>query len=181
MNRKIALASTGSIAVLNIPHLVIMLRKAMSCKVAPILSEGAIKFITPLAIECIAEEQPIAGRVDDYSDKQIENHLSTCQVFVLAPATANSIAKLANGISDSLPTRAASLFKGPIIIAPAMNEMMWNKNATIRNINSLSNMGFHLVGPSPGLEIATYQSSQTSMATIDEIFEKIISVAPMSF
>ena len=77
-------------------------------------------------------------------------HLTRAQLLVVAPATANTLAKLAHGIADNLVTEAALAHRGPVLVAPAMNPRMWSHAATQANVDLLRSRGVHVVGPDEG-------------------------------
>ncbi|MBR3219187.1 MAG: phosphopantothenoylcysteine decarboxylase, partial [Thermoguttaceae bacterium] len=97
--------------------------------------------------------------------------------MVVAPATANILAKAAYGIADDLVSATLLAFPGPILMAPAMNTVMWNKPATARNIRRLSEDGVHFVGPASG-HLGCGDTGAGRMAEPEEIFSAIERLFP---
>ena len=77
-------------------------------------------------------------------------HLERADLFVVAPCTANTLAKLAQGIADNVLTEAALAHRGPVLVAPAMNHRMWSNAATRANVRTLAERGIELIGPEEG-------------------------------
>src|SRR5205807_7149816 len=88
--------------------------------------------------------------------------------LVIAPCTANTLAKLAQGIADNVLTEAALAHRGPILVAPAMNHRMWSHPATQANVQTLRDRGVELIGPEEG-ELAEGEAGVGRMSEPDEI------------
>src|SRR5262249_3161579 len=95
-------------------------------------------------------------------------HLTQADLLVVAPCTANTLAKLAQGLADNLPTEAALAHRGPVLVAPAMNPRMWSHAATRANVELLRTRGVELVGPDEG-ETAEGEWGVGRMAEPEEI------------
>ena len=93
-------------------------------------------------------------------------------MFLIAPCTANVLGKIANGIADDLLSTTVLAFSGPIILAPAMNEIMWLKPAVKRNVKTLNKDGFLFVGPETG-RLSCGDSGIGRMAEPEQILQKI--------
>lgn len=174
MLRKVIIACTGSVAVFSIPNLIIALRRAFDAQIIPMMSPSAAKFITPFGLSIVAGSDVIASGIDVNSLKQ---RLNGANVFLIAPATANTIAGLASGRSASLIDRTFAIFEGPVVVAPAMNGNMWHHPATQRNIHTLREMDVNLVMPGDGIEITDLRRSVSALASIDQIIAKLIEVS----
>jgi phosphopantothenoylcysteine decarboxylase/phosphopantothenate--cysteine ligase len=98
-------------------------------------------------------------------------HLERADLYVIAPATANTIAKLAHGLADNVVTEAALAHGGPLVVAPAMNVRMWEHPATQANVALLRERGVELVGPAEG-ELAEGETGMGRMAEPEEIFAR---------
>src|SRR5262249_35749854 len=99
-------------------------------------------------------------------------HLLHADLLVVAPCTANTLAKLAQGIADNVLTEAALAHRGPVLVAPAMNHLMWSHTATQANAATLRGGGVELIGPGEG-ELAEGESGTGRMSEPEEIFRRI--------
>jgi phosphopantothenoylcysteine decarboxylase/phosphopantothenate--cysteine ligase len=133
-------------------------------EVTPLLTPGAERFVTAETFRALART-PADQAADPYP------HLARAELLVIAPATANTIAKLAHGLADNLVTEAALAHAGPILVAPAMNVRMWEHPATQANVALLRARGVHLVGPEEG-ELAEGESGLGRMAEPETIFAR---------
>src|SRR5207248_9953525 len=102
---------------------------------------GAERFVSARTFHALARRSTLD---DPYP------HLTRAELLIVAPATANTLAKLAHGIADNLVTEAALAHRGPAVVAPAMNPRMWSHPATRANVEVLRARGVHLVGPDEG-------------------------------
>src|SRR4051794_14700832 len=109
--------------------------------VVPLVTPGAERFVSVETFRALAR-RPAA---DD-----VYLHLTRADLLVVAPGTANTLAKLAHGLAASLPTEAALARRGPVVVAPAMNPRMWTPAATQANAGLLRARGAELVGPDEG-------------------------------
>jgi phosphopantothenoylcysteine decarboxylase / phosphopantothenate---cysteine ligase len=132
--------------------------------VTPLLTPGAERFVTAETFRALARVSA-EGTADPYP------HLARAELLVIAPATANTIAKLALGLADNLVTEAALAHAGPILVAPAMNVRMWEHPATQANVALLGERDVHLVGPEEG-ELAEGESGLGRMAEPETIFAR---------
>lgn len=139
-NKKILVGITGGIAVYKICSLINMFIKE-GADVKVIMTEAAIKFVSPLTFQALTNHAVYSDMFEIINKEEVE-HISLAKwadIFVLAPATANTIGKVANGILDNLLTTviAALPQKIKVIIAPAMNSEMWKNPIVQENINKL--------------------------------------------
>jgi phosphopantothenoylcysteine decarboxylase/phosphopantothenate--cysteine ligase len=137
---RILLGVTGGIAAYKACELTRLLVKA-GHDVIPLVTPGAQRFVTEETFLALARRP---RNEDAYA------HLARADVLVVAPCTANTLAKLANGIADNVLTEAALAHRGPILVAPAMNPRMWMHPATRANVETLRARGVELVGPDEG-------------------------------
>jgi len=128
--------------------------------VVPLVTPGAERFVTAETFRALARRP--AG--DD-----VYLHLTRADILVVAPCTANTLAKLAHGISDNVLTEAALAHRGPVLVAPAMNPRMWAHPATRANVDVLRSRGIVFVGPDEG-ETAEGELGVGRMAEPEEIF-----------
>jgi phosphopantothenoylcysteine decarboxylase / phosphopantothenate---cysteine ligase len=137
---RVLLGVTGGIAAYKACELTRLLVKA-GHEVIPLVTPGAERFVTAETFNALARRPP----ADD-----LYAHLTRADLLVVAPCTANTLAKLAQGISDNLLTEAALAHRGPVLLAPAMNPRMWSHPATRANAETLAARGVELVGPDEG-------------------------------
>ncbi len=149
--KTIVLGITGSIAAYKAADIASKLIQA-GAKVEVIMTESAQKFIAPLTLRALTGRQPITSMWDDTGEFSIE-HVSLAEaadVVLIAPATANTIAKLACGLADDILSSTVLAAKAPVIIAPAMNYNMYEAAVTQANIEKLKARGCIFVEPETG-------------------------------
>ena len=151
VGKKVALGVTGGIAAYKAAEILRGLQRA-GCKVRVAMSKRACEFIQPLTFRALSGEHVI---VDDYAPDNPDPiaHITFSQsvdLFLIAPATANIIAKFARGIADDFLTSTYLASNAPVLIAPAMNATMWRHPATQRNLQQLREDGVHIVDPDEG-------------------------------
>ncbi len=137
---RVLLGVTGGISAYKACELTRLLVKA-GHEVIPLVTPGARRFVTEETFLALARRNP---REDVYP------HLTRADLLVVAPCTANTLAKLAHGIADNVLTEAALAHRGPVLVAPAMNPRMWAHPATRANVEALRARGVELVGPDEG-------------------------------
>src|SRR4051795_276180 len=137
---RILLGVTGGIAAYKACELTRLLVK-QGHEVIPLVTRGAQRFVTEETFLALARRP----RNDD-----VYEHLTRADLLVVAPCTANTLAKLAQGIADNVLTEAALAHRGPVLVAPAMNPRMWQHPATRANVETLRARGVELVGPDEG-------------------------------
>jgi phosphopantothenoylcysteine decarboxylase/phosphopantothenate--cysteine ligase len=137
---RILLGVTGGIAAYKACDLTRLFVKA-GHEVVPLVTSGAERFVRAETFQALARRP---------AHDDVYLHLTRADLLVVAPCTANTLAKLANGISDDLLTEAALAHRGPVLVAPAMNPRMWAHPATRANAETLVARGVELVGPDEG-------------------------------
>lgn len=149
--KRILLVISGGIAAYKSLDLIRRLRER-GAEVRPVMTAGAQQFVTPLAVGALS-----AGHVytDLFSreDEQDVGHIRLardCDLIVIAPATADLMAKMANGLADDLASTLLLATDRPVLLAPAMNPKMWSHVATRRNVATLRKDGLTFVGPNAG-------------------------------
>ncbi len=142
---------TGGIAAYKSLLLIRALR-ASGVRVVPVMTESASQFVTPLSVSALAEN-PVRSKLFDLEAEAKMGHIElsrSADLIVIAPATANFIAKIANGLADDLASTLVSAARAPIMIAPSMNVAMWENAATQENMSKLGERGFLSIGPTKG-------------------------------
>jgi phosphopantothenoylcysteine decarboxylase/phosphopantothenate--cysteine ligase len=171
--KKILLGVSGSIAAYKAASLIRLLVKNKA-EVKVIMTTSASLFITPLTLATLSKNEVITDFANDM--QQWNNHVELgiwADMMLIAPASANTIAKMANGISDNLLLAAYLSAKCPVAIAPAMDVDMWKHVATQRNIDRLI-ADKVLVLPVGNGELASGLSGEGRMAEPEEILQFII-------
>ena len=170
-DKQIVLGVTGGIASYKACDLTSRLVKA-GAKVRVVLTENAAKFVPPLTFETLSGN---AASTDTFAPRRELEHIALAKwadAFLIAPATANCLAKLANGIADDLLSTTALAMTAPLLIAPAMNSNMWRHPATQANLKTLIGRGARTVGPGVG-RLACGDDDVGRMAEPSEIVEAL--------
>jgi phosphopantothenoylcysteine decarboxylase/phosphopantothenate--cysteine ligase len=149
--RRVALGVSGGIAAYKAAEILRGLQRA-GCRVRVAMTEHATKMIAPLTFRALSGDHVV---VDDYAPGNPDPiaHITfsqTIELFLVAPATANIIAKFANGIADDFLTSTYLASTAPVVVAPAMNTTMWRHPATVRNLQRLRDDGVHIIEPDAG-------------------------------
>ncbi len=148
--KRILLGVTGSIAAFKACDLVRYLRQC-DAEVRVVLTESGEKFVTPLTLETLSGHRVLTSL---WTGELGNHHIDTARwadVALVAPATANTLAKLAHGIADDLLTTELLALKCPLAVAPAMNPAMFSNPATQANLSTLRARGVHVIGPVIGV------------------------------
>jgi phosphopantothenoylcysteine decarboxylase/phosphopantothenate--cysteine ligase len=169
--KKIILIIGGGIAAYKSLDLIRLFKK-QNCKIKVVITESGKKFVTPLSVASLSQNKVYQDIFD--SEKEAEmDHISLSRwsdIILFAPATANSIAKLASGKADDLASTLILASNKQIILAPAMNVRMWLHKATQNNINKLLDFGYLSVGPSAG-DMACGEYGEGKMSSPEQIYE----------
>jgi phosphopantothenoylcysteine decarboxylase/phosphopantothenate--cysteine ligase len=167
--RRVLLGVTGSIAAYKAAELV-RLFKRRGWDVSVVMTRAATEFVGELTFRTLSQN-PVGVDMFQATTEWQPDHISRsdwAEVLVIAPCTANVMAKMANGLADDLLTCTALACQAPIVVAPAMNEKMWTHAATRRNVEVLTNRGVHVMGVGRGDLACGYQGSGR-MSEPDEI------------
>jgi len=172
MASNILIAITGSISAYKIADVVSELGKR-GHQVQCILSESAAQFVTPLVLETLSG-RPVKSALfgADVSGTEHIDLARWADIFVVAPATANVLAKLAHGMADDLLTTVALATTAPMLIAPAMNTVMWEHPATRQNLDTLIARGASVIDPAAGT-LACGEVGVGKLAPVTTIVEAI--------
>jgi len=147
--KTIVLGMTGSIAVTECFSLIRELIRH-GAKVIPVMTPSAVKLVAPDAIEFASGVKPIVDLTGQTEHIKYLGDSTAADLFMIFPATANTISKIANGIDDTSVTSFATVALGskiPIILAPAMHQHMYDNPAVIKNIKTLESWGINIIGP----------------------------------
>ena len=150
--KTIILGVTGGIAAYKSCELVSRFRR-LGYDVRVVMTRNATEFVTPLTFESISHNKVVVDTFDKTREFEIEHisYAALASAFVIAPATANFIGKLASGISDDMLTTTVSATKRPVFICPAMNVNMYLNPVAQANIEKLKSLGYRFIGPDSGL------------------------------
>ena len=150
-DKNILLGVTGGIAAYKIANLASMLKK-QGANVKVIMTENACQFITPMTFETLTAQKVYTDTFDRNFEFKVD-HIELgkwADVFLIAPATANVIGKLANGIADDMLTTTALAMRCPILVSPAMNTAMFENKVVKHNIMKLRTYGMDIILPASG-------------------------------
>lgn len=173
MKKNIVLGVTGSIAAYKACDITSKLAKK-SINIDVIMTKSATNFVHPLTFQTLSSNVVNVDMFDDIKYWEV-NHISLAKkadILLIAPATANIIAKLANGIADDMLSSVALATKNQIIIAPAMNTNMYENSATIENIEKLKKRGVKFIEPDSGM-LACKDVGKGKLADVDTIVDII--------
>jgi phosphopantothenoylcysteine decarboxylase/phosphopantothenate--cysteine ligase len=159
---RILLGVSGGIAAYKACELTRLLVKR-GHEVIPLVTQGAQRFVAEETFLALARRP---------KSEDVYEHLTRADLLVVAPCTANTLAKLAHGIADNVLTEAALAHRGPVLVAPAMNPRMWSHPATRANAEALLARGVELVGPDEG-EMAEGEWGVGRLAEPDEIAARV--------
>ena len=172
-NREILIGITGGIAAYKTADLTSKLVQA-GARVTVAMTESATKFIGPTTFEALTG-RPVYRQIFEPIEHHQGEHIGLArraELYVIAPATANFIARAANGLADDLVSTLMLTVTCPVLVAPAMNTDMWNKPATQRNLKQIESDGVRLVQPGSGW-LSCGQVGAGRMAEPAEILEQI--------
>ena len=159
---RVLLGVTGGIAAYKACELARLLVRA-GHDVTPILTPEAESFVSAKTFEALARRE---------AARELYPHLVEADLLVVAPLSANTLAKLAHGLADNVLTQTALAFEGPVVAAPAMNPRMWRSNAVQANVELVRARGVELVGPEQG-DTAEGEVGVGRMSEPGAIFERV--------
>ena len=174
--RKIVLGVTGGIAAYKSAELVSRLRH-LGAEVHVIMTRNATEFVSPLTFQTLSANQVVTDtfQAPEYWNVEHVALAKLAEVFVIAPATANIIAKMANGIADDMLSTTVLATKAPVLVAPAMNTGMWTAEATKANVKILRERGIRFTGPESGI-LACGDEGAGRMSEPEAITEEICTI-----
>ncbi|MEN0040973.1 MAG: bifunctional phosphopantothenoylcysteine decarboxylase/phosphopantothenate--cysteine ligase CoaBC, partial [Pseudomonadota bacterium] len=176
-DRSILLIISGGIAAYKSLDLIRRLRER-GARVRCVMSEAAQNFITPMAVGALTGETVFTELWDRDAEQDI-GHIRLARdadLVIVAPATADLMAKMANGLANDLASTVLLAVSSPVLIAPAMNPAMWDHPATQRNLDQLHADGIHTIGPADG-EMA--ESGEAGTGRMSEVMDIVARVETM--
>lgn len=180
VQRTIVLGITGGIAAYKTPELARQLASS-GYRVIPVLTEAAKNFVASASLAAVTGEKVWQSLWDEDAERAM-GHIELARIadaFLVAPATANVIAKFAHGVADDLVSTIYTATHAPVVIAPAMNQQMYNHVPTQRNLAQLKEDGVYLVGPNSG-DQACGEVGPGRMSEPHEIVDEVEELLGMS-
>ena len=153
IGKRIVLGVTGGISAYKAAFLVRLLRKN-GANVRVVMTQSATKFVAPLTFQALSEK-PVHTELLDLNTETAMGHIELAKwadLILIAPASANFIARYANGFAEDLLSTLCLATDSPVIIAPAMNQQMWRNQATQENLERINARGITVVGPTAGVQ-----------------------------
>lgn len=171
--KNVTIFVTGGIAAYKVATLVRLFIKE-EAKVSVAMTKSACEFITPLTFQVLTKNKVYLDTFDEDEANKVQHiHLADqTDVAIVVPATANTIAKMANGIADNFVTSTLLATTTPIYVVPAMNEHMWENPATVRNVKQLVEDGKSVIEPATGF-LAEGYDGKGRLPEPEEIFEQV--------
>ena len=173
MKKQVVLGITGSIAAYKGAELANLLIKG-NASVHVIMTQAATKFITPLTLQSLTKNKVYVDMFEEIVYEDVR-HISLAQradVFVIAPASANIIGKIANGIADDMLSTVVMATRAPVLICPAMNTAMYENPIVQGNMDKLAGLGYFFVQPRES-RLACGDVGKGAMVDVDSILQEI--------
>ena len=173
-DKTVVIGVSGGIAVYKTLDVVSRLRK-LGVNVNVIMTKSATEFVTPSSFQSLSQNYVVCDMFEDPKTWDVE-HISLAKradVFLIAPATANVIGKIANGIADDMLTTTVMATKAKVLIAPAMNTNMYENPILQRNINTLKELGYNFVEPESG-RLACGDTGKGKLASPETIVDEVV-------
>lgn len=173
-DKTVVIGVSGGIAVYKTLDVISRLRK-LGVNVNVIMTKSATEFVTPLSFQSLSQNYVVCDMFEDPKTWDVE-HISLAKradVFLIAPATANVIGKIANGIADDMITTTVMATKAKVLIAPAMNTNMYENPILQRNINTLKELGYNFVEPESG-RLACGDTGKGKLASPETIVDEVV-------
>lgn len=173
-DKTVVIGVSGGIAVYKTLDVISRLRK-LGVNVNVIMTKSATEFVTPLSFQSLSQNYVVCDMFEDPKTWDVE-HISLAKradVFLIAPATANVIGKIANGIADDMLTTTVMATKAKVLIAPAMNTNMYENKIVQKNINILKELGYGFVDPESG-RLACGDIGKGKLASPETIVDEVV-------
>ena len=175
-NKTVVIGVSGGIAVYKACDIVSRLKK-LNANVHVIMTNNATEFVTPLTFQSLSQNYVVNDMFEEPKTWDVE-HISLAKkadVFLIAPATANVIGKIANGICDDMLTTTVMATTGKVLIAPAMNSNMYRNPILQRNITILKELGYNFVNPESG-RLACGDVGEGKLAQPEVIVNEVVNL-----
>ena len=172
--KTVVIGVSGGIAVYKACDVVSRLKK-LNANVHVIMTKSATEFVTPLTFQSLSQNYVVSDMIEEPKTWDVE-HISLAKkadVFLIAPATANVIGKVANGIADDMLTTTVMATTGKVLIAPAMNTNMYRNPILQRNISILKELGYNFVDPDSG-RLACGDIGEGKLASPEKIVDAVV-------
>lgn len=160
---RLLVGVSGSIAVLSLPTYLVALRASFATEVRVIMTAGAARLLPPSTVALLCDkvqldEEPTAQKRPGHIELA-----NWADMFVVLPASANTIGQVANGLAHNLLTTTVLAYRAPVIFCPNLNQTMWSKRAVQRNLRTLTEDGHLVVEPehAPAYEVGTGETAHT--------------------
>ena len=173
--KNILIGITGGIAAYKICELIRMYKR-QNANVRVVCTPNALNFVTKLTLQNLSQNNVAVDEFDipDYKPEHI-SYADEADIMVIAPATANTISKIANGTCDNLLTSIVCAFKKPVIIAPAMNCNMWENPISEENMVKLYRLGYEILEPESGFLACGYEG-KGRLCNLEKIFDRTVEI-----
>jgi phosphopantothenoylcysteine decarboxylase/phosphopantothenate--cysteine ligase len=174
--KVIVVGVTGGVAAFKAAHLVTELRK-LGAEVHAVMTAAATQFVSPLTFRAVSQH-PVVTDLWDAQNADAEPHITMgerADLYVIAPATAHTLAKLALGLADDVVTATALATRAPVLVAPAMSDTMYEQPTTQEHLQTLRRRGVQIIGPVVGW-LASGKEAIGRMAEPEAIVEEICAV-----
>ncbi len=174
--RRVVLGVTGGVAAYKAAYLARRLIER-GAVIRPVMTESAMEFLGPHTLAAITGTRPVTGM---FNAGDVSPHTTLARwadVIVIAPATAATLARLANGLSDDALVATVLATTAPVVIAPAMHTEMWQHPATVSNVERLASFGYHIVEPASGA-LAGGDTGVGRLAEPEQIADAVAAVLP---
>jgi phosphopantothenoylcysteine decarboxylase/phosphopantothenate--cysteine ligase len=169
--KKVIIGITGGISAYKIPNLIRLLKKE-EADVHVIMTKNAEEFVTKTTLQTLSQNNVLTDTFTNSSSVQHIDIIKNADLLIIAPATANTIAKINAGICDNLLTTTTLAASCPIFLVPAMNKNMWLNPITQENVKKLSSLGFNFIGPASGFQ-ACGDEGIGRMVEVEDILTEI--------
>jgi phosphopantothenoylcysteine synthetase/decarboxylase len=168
----------GSPAALAMPQHVLLLRQTIGRNVRVIMSHGAQRFVRPYTMRLFAGSW-VHTETYGAGDGTLIPHIELTDdvdLMLVMPATANVIGKAAHGICDELVSTAIVACSAPVVLVPAMNGRMWANRAVQRNVELARELGYHVVDPGTGFQLADMDESIGLMPPLEQVLGELVEI-----
>jgi phosphopantothenoylcysteine synthetase/decarboxylase len=176
---RLLLGVTGSPAALSMPQYVLMMRQTLAREVHVMMSRSACRFVRPYAMRLFAGNW-VHTDTHRAADGVLVPHIDLTRdagMLLVMPATANIIGKAAGGICDDLISTAIVACPAPVVLVPAMNSTMWRSRAVRRNVGQARELGYHVVDPGIGFQLADMTEAPGLMPPLEHILGELMDIA----